>query len=92
MGVNSVDEVILKICKGFNRIFNDFEGMYLFGTFLDHSHSLFLYTLSVVTLRNDFTHGLSLTHSHILTVPITLVSYVYTGSLYESLTIGWAAR
>lgn len=35
MGVNSVDEVILKICKGFNGIFNDFEGMYLFGTFLD---------------------------------------------------------
>lgn len=35
MGVNSVDEVILKICKGFNRIFNDFKGMYLFGTFLD---------------------------------------------------------
>lgn len=35
MGVNSVDEVILKICKGFNRIFNDFEGMYLFGIFLD---------------------------------------------------------
>ena len=35
MGVNSVDEVILKLCKAFNRIFNDFKGMYLFGTFLD---------------------------------------------------------
>ena len=35
MGVNSVDEVILKLCKVFNRIFNDFKGMYLFGTFLD---------------------------------------------------------
>ena len=35
MGVNSVDELILKLCKVFNRIFNDFKGMYLFGTFLD---------------------------------------------------------
>ena len=35
MGVNSVDEVILKLCKAFNRILNDFKGMYLFGTFLD---------------------------------------------------------
>lgn len=35
MGVNSVDKVILKLCKAFNRIFNDFKGMYLFGTFLD---------------------------------------------------------
>lgn len=35
MGVNSVDEVILKLCKAFNRIFNDFKGMYLFGIFLD---------------------------------------------------------
>jgi len=25
MGVNSVDEVILKLCKAFNRIFNDFK-------------------------------------------------------------------
>mgnify|MGYP005752373473 FL=1 len=35
MGANSVDEVILKLSKAFNRIFNDFKGMYLFGTFLD---------------------------------------------------------
>ena len=35
MGVNSVDEVILKLCKAFNRVFNDFKGIYLFGTFLD---------------------------------------------------------
>lgn len=33
--VKSVDEVILKLSKAFNRIFNDFKGMYLFGTFLD---------------------------------------------------------
>lgn len=32
---NSVDEVIFKISKNFNQIFDDFKGMYLFGVFLD---------------------------------------------------------
>ena len=35
MNVNSVDEVILKLSQKFNRIFNDFKGMYLFGISLD---------------------------------------------------------
>ena len=35
MAINSVDEVILRLAKAFNRLFNDFKGMYLFGTFLD---------------------------------------------------------
>ena len=32
---NSVDEVIFKISKNFNQIFDDFKGMYLFGVFVD---------------------------------------------------------
>ena len=32
---NSIDEVILVLSKAFNQIFDDFQGMYLFGTFLD---------------------------------------------------------
>jgi len=32
---NSVDEVIFKLSKAFNRIFNDFKGMYLFGIYTD---------------------------------------------------------
>lgn len=35
MTVNFVDEVILRLSKAFNRLFNDFKGMYLFGIFLD---------------------------------------------------------
>ena len=35
MGANSVDEVILKLSKAFNQIFDDYKGMYLFGLFLD---------------------------------------------------------
>lgn len=31
----SVDDVILKLSKAFNMIFNDYKGMFLFGTFLD---------------------------------------------------------
>lgn len=32
---NSVSEVILALSKAFNQTFDDFNGMYLFGTFLD---------------------------------------------------------
>lgn len=32
---NSVDEVIVKLSIAFNRIFNDFKGMYLFGVHTD---------------------------------------------------------
>ena len=32
---NSVDEVIVKLSIAFNRIFNDFKGMYLFGIHTD---------------------------------------------------------
>lgn len=32
---NSVDEVIVKLSAGFNRIFNDFKGVYLFGIHTD---------------------------------------------------------
>ncbi len=35
MSINSVDEVISKLCKALDRVFKDFKGMYLFGTFLD---------------------------------------------------------
>ena len=35
MGAKSVDEVILKLTKAFNQVFDDFKGMYLFGMFLD---------------------------------------------------------
>lgn len=31
----SVDEVIFRLTKSFNQIFDDFKGMYLFGTFID---------------------------------------------------------
>lgn len=31
----SVDEVIKKLCLSFNRVFADFEGIYLFGIHLD---------------------------------------------------------
>lgn len=30
-----VDEVIFKLSKGFNQIFDDFQGMYLFGASVD---------------------------------------------------------
>ncbi len=33
--LNSVDEVILKLSKEFNKIFDDFKGIYLFGVHLD---------------------------------------------------------
>ena len=33
--MNTVDEVILKISKGFNFVFDDFKGIYLFGASLD---------------------------------------------------------
>lgn len=33
--MKTVDEVILRLSKSFNQIFDDFKGMYLFGTFLD---------------------------------------------------------
>jgi len=39
----------------------------------------------------DFTEDVVLTHSSTFTVPITFVSYVYTGFLYDSRTIGCAA-
>ncbi|MDR1167532.1 MAG: hypothetical protein LBK53_01395 [Heliobacteriaceae bacterium] len=32
---NSVEEVIVSLSKAFNKIFDDFRGMYLFGIFLD---------------------------------------------------------
>ena len=32
---NSVDEVIAKITFAFNRVFNDFKGLYLFGVHTD---------------------------------------------------------
>ena len=32
---NSVDEVIVRLSAAFNRIFNDFKGMYLFGIHTD---------------------------------------------------------
>lgn len=32
---NSVDEVIVKLSNSFNRIFDDYKGMYLFGVHLD---------------------------------------------------------
>lgn len=32
---NSVDEVIFKIAKSFNRVFSDLKGFYLFGTCTD---------------------------------------------------------
>ena len=32
---NSVNEVILVLSKALNRTFDDFQGIYLFGTFLD---------------------------------------------------------
>ena len=32
---NSVDEVIVKLSAAFNRIFNDFKGMYVFGIHTD---------------------------------------------------------
>ena len=32
---NSVDEVIAKLSKAFNRVFNDFKGMFLFGIHTD---------------------------------------------------------
>lgn len=35
MSAKSVDEVIFKLAKAFNRIFNDFKGMYLFGIHTD---------------------------------------------------------
>ena len=35
MSANSVDEVIFKLTKAFNQIFDDYKGMYLFGAFLD---------------------------------------------------------
>jgi len=33
--VNSVDEIIFTLSKIFNKKFKDFQGIYLFGTFLD---------------------------------------------------------
>ncbi len=33
--VNSVDTVITKLAKEFNKTFDDFRGIYLFGVFLD---------------------------------------------------------
>ena len=33
--MNIVDEVIIKLSKGFNQIFDDFQGMYLFGACVD---------------------------------------------------------
>lgn len=33
--VKSVDEVIIKLSKEFNKIFDDFKGIYLFGVHLD---------------------------------------------------------
>lgn len=33
--VKSVDEVIIKLAKEFNKIFDDFKGIYLFGVHLD---------------------------------------------------------
>ncbi len=32
---NSVDEVIAKLSAAFNRVFNDFKGMYVFGIHTD---------------------------------------------------------
>ena len=32
---NTVDEVIFKLSKGFNQVFDDFKGMYLFGASTD---------------------------------------------------------
>ncbi len=32
---NSVDEVIVRLSAAFNRVFNDFKGMYLFGIHTD---------------------------------------------------------
>ena len=32
---NTVDEVIFKLSKGFNQVFDDYRGMYLFGASVD---------------------------------------------------------
>ena len=33
--VNSVDEVVFRLSKSFNQIFDDFHGMYVFGACVD---------------------------------------------------------